>query len=75
MSFKRGFNFSNGEAVIVNKDTNGRTWKVDLGSTPFLRAKGNIPWINYYGIDLKETKNLTNDLDNRLGLNLSFISF
>ncbi len=58
----RGFNFSNGEAVIVNKDTNGRTWKVDLGSSPFLRAKGNIPWINYYGIELKETKNLKKDL-------------
>ena len=58
----RGFNFSNDEAVIVNKDTDGRIWKIDLGSSPFLKAKGNIPWINYYGIDLKETKNLKKDL-------------
>ena len=58
----RGFNFSNNEAVIVNKDTNGRIWKIDLGSSPFFKAKGNIPWINYYGIDLKETKNLKKDL-------------
>ncbi len=58
----RGFNFSNDEAVIVDKDTNGRIWKLDLGSSPFLKAKGNIPWINYYGIDLKETKNLKKDL-------------
>ena len=39
-----------------------RIWKIDLGSSPFLKAKGNIPWINYYGIDLKETKNLKKDL-------------
>ena len=26
----RGFNFSKNEAVIVNKDTNGRIWKIDL---------------------------------------------
>ena len=52
----RGIEFSNNQPVIVNKNTNGRIWKVDLGRSPFLPGRGNIPWINYYGIDLKETK-------------------
>ena len=58
----RGFDFYNDEAILVDEDTNGRVWEVELGSSPFLRAKDNIPWINYYGIDLKETKNLKNDI-------------
>ena len=58
----RGFIFSNNEALLVDKDTNGRIWKVELGNSPFLKAKGNLPWINYYKIDLKETKSLENNL-------------
>ena len=58
----RGFVFFNNEALFVNKDTNGRIWEVQLGNSPYLSASGNIPIINYYGIDLKETKNLINDL-------------
>ena len=59
----RGFKISNNEAILVDRETNGRVWKVELGSTPFLSAKGNIPWINYYGINLKETKSLNKHLN------------
>ena len=58
----RGFVFSNNEALFVNKDTNGRIWEVELGNSPYFSARGNIPIVDYYGIDLKETKNLINDL-------------
>ncbi len=58
----RGFNFINDEAVLVDKETNGRIWKVELGNSPYLSANGNTPIVNYYGIDLEETKNLKNDI-------------
>ena len=58
----RGFSLINNEAVLANNDTNGRIWKVELGNSPYYSAKGNIPMINYYGIDLKETKNQRNNI-------------
>ena len=33
-----------------------------MGNSPYFSARGNIPIVDYYGIDLKETKNLINDL-------------
>ena len=35
----RGFNISNNEAILVDKETNGRVWKVELGENTILKRK------------------------------------
>ena len=54
--FLVGFTIENNSVQFVNKNTNGRIWKKSLGTNPkeSFDENGNL-WINYYGINLKNT--------------------
>ena len=58
--YLRGFYYQGDEAILAGYDIGGRKWLKELGSFPLSNENKN--WLDIYGIDLKETSLLNQDV-------------
>lgn len=56
----RGFYTQDNEVILADRNIGGRIWLKELGSFPLSNENNN--WLDVYGIDLKETSTLNQDI-------------
>ena len=56
--FLIGYVIQNNEVRFVDRNINGREWKIDLGSDPFFRDRTGNVVIYHYGMDLRRRSSL-----------------